>query len=70
MEAIVMVERIVSQASFRILMEWAGLKLTERQFEELRTVYPKLLVMTDLLRRPRSIDAEPATVFVPFLSKQ
>jgi hypothetical protein len=59
-----MAEELISAERFRILVEQAGLKLTPKQFEELRQAYPLVERMQRTVRRPRDRAAEPAHIFI------
>jgi hypothetical protein len=48
---------------FQVLVDRTGLKLTPKQFDELRAAYPKLKALTTKLKTPRDVSAEPASVF-------
>ena len=48
---------------FQALVDRTGLKLTPKQFDELRAAYPKLKALTTRLKIPRDVSAEPACVF-------
>lgn len=53
----------VTPEAFQVLIERTGLKLTPRQFDELRTAYPKLKAFVARLKTPRDVSAEPAFTF-------
>ena len=48
---------------FQTLIDRTGLKLTPRQFDEMRVAYPKLKALAMRLKTPRDVSAEPAAVF-------
>jgi hypothetical protein len=50
---------------FQVLIDRTGLKLTAKQFDELRAAYPKLKALTAKLKTSRDVSAEPASVFSP-----
>ena len=49
--------------TFQVLVDQTGLKLTPKQFEELRGAYPKLKALAMRLKTPRDVSAEPASAF-------
>lgn len=57
-----MTEAITPEA-FQVLVDRTGLKLTQKQFDELRGAYPKLLSLAARLKKPRDVSAEPASTF-------
>lgn len=59
-----MADQPISRERFAVLVEQAGLKLTQEQFEELREGYRFVQRMQRVVRRPRDRAAEPAHIFV------
>ena len=53
----------ITPEAFQVLVDRTGLKLTPKQFDELRGAYPKLKAMATRLKIPRDVSAEPAPVF-------
>jgi len=53
----------VTPEAFQVLVDRTGLKLTPKQFDELRGAYPKLQALASRLKTPRDVAAEPAAVF-------
>ncbi|TNM59605.1 hypothetical protein [Aliirhizobium smilacinae] len=63
----------ISREEFSVLVDRAGLKLDEAQFEAMRGSYVHIRALTDLLRVPRSRKTEGAHVFhapMPSADKQ
>jgi hypothetical protein len=54
----------ISAERFAALVEQAGLKLIQEQFDELRHGYRFVERMQRVVRRPRDRAAEPAHIFV------
>jgi hypothetical protein len=48
---------------FQVLVEKTGLKLTPKQFDELRMAYPKLKGLVARVKMPRDVSVEPAFTF-------
>ena len=57
----------ISRDVFASLAESAGLKLSERQLDELHGVFPRIEAMAERVRRggKRPVEAEPAVIFEP-----
>jgi hypothetical protein len=49
--------------AFEFLLARAGLKLTEEQKAELKTVYAGIAAMAERVRKPRGYMAEPAHIY-------
>lgn len=63
----------ISREEFAVLIDRAGLKLDEAQFEAMRRSYVHIRALTDILRVPRSRKTEGAHVFhapMPPVGKQ
>jgi hypothetical protein len=59
-----MADQPISRERFAMLVEQAGLKLTQEQFDELREGYRFVQRMQRVVRRPRDRAAELAHIFV------
>jgi hypothetical protein len=57
----------ISRSVFASLAESAGLKLSERQLDELHGIFPRIEAMTERVRGGgrRPVEAEPAVIFKP-----
>lgn len=57
----------ISREVFASLADSAGLKLSERQIDELHAVFPRIQAMAERVRAggKRSVAAEPAVIFKP-----
>jgi len=53
----------INDPAFEFLLARAGLKLTEAQKAELKTVYAGIAAMAERVRKPRGYMAEPAHVY-------
>lgn len=53
----------ITPEAFQLLIDRTGLKLTPKQFDELRGAYPKLAALAVRLKTPRDVSAEPAATF-------
>lgn len=53
----------ITPEAFQVLVDQTGLKLTPKQFDELRGAYPKLKSLAMRLKTPRDVSAEPSSVF-------
>ena len=53
----------ITPETFQVLVDRTGLKLTPKQFDELRGAYPKLMALAQRLKTPRDVSAEPAAAF-------
>ena len=53
----------LTDETLAFLIARAGLALTEAQKAELKKVYPQLAAMTERVRKPRGIMAEPALIY-------
>jgi hypothetical protein len=53
----------ITETEFSFLMRRAGLRLSATQLAELYRVYANIEQMAENVRKPRTIDAEPALIF-------
>jgi hypothetical protein len=53
----------ITEAEFSFLMRRAGLRLSATQLAELYRVHANIEQMAENVRKPRTIDAEPALIF-------
>jgi hypothetical protein len=53
----------ITPEAFQVLVARTGLKLTPKQFDELRGAYPKLMALASRLKTPRDVSAEPSAIF-------
>lgn len=55
----------ITPEAFQVLLDRTGLRLSPKQFDELRGAYPKLKSLATRLKAARDVSAEPAAVFSP-----
>ncbi len=57
----------ISRSVFASLAESAGLRLSERQIDELHGIFPRIEAMAERVRRggKRPVEVEPAVTFAP-----